>query len=407
MDRNEHLTVALTAGYCPEWMVWRIIRDVAACITREGGIAVSPYSVVRTEDGSFAFDSDAAKSPEALSAADIYLPPEKTLSEAGSVWSLAATVFRLVMGCDVMSGSGGSGQTASSPVPYMRMSMPQLSELVCRCLDHNPAHRPQASEILKVAEERCTVFETMRESGSKRRTSTGGNDAKGRNGSASTWPEQMTALMAALILLFLPSVLSAQKSDDAELSFLIGTVSMLRISDGQARQHAYDLVKETLAADNQWTRMDELVDDCRGECRLTDRTMNWFRLNTILNSIEISRIGNDAVKGDFLNGEDPNFRYSLLEKSVRAQSSVRYRVKGREGVQTFVLVPYNQEAAMFLTLRLIKDNEIVAEGHLEDDGNIYMKFVGELHPDETITIEVRNSGVANCAMVLINHNTRK
>lgn len=78
--------------------------------------------------------------------------PEGSVDVRSDVWSLAASVFLLVLGSEVFNGLGGRAQQAASPVPYLRKSMPELSDLLCRCLAFNPSERPSAGNLYKEAE---------------------------------------------------------------------------------------------------------------------------------------------------------------------------------------------------------------------------------------------------------------
>lgn len=94
-----------------------------------------------------------------------YLPPEGLEDGKSDVWSLAASVFALVLGSAVFNGLGGKAQQAASPVPYLRKSMPELSGLLCRCLAFLPSGRPSARELSEEAEsafKRCLEKKPIR-----------------------------------------------------------------------------------------------------------------------------------------------------------------------------------------------------------------------------------------------------
>lgn len=397
---NDELAVVDLSGCCPEWMAWLIVRDVASFLIGNGCLQVSPYSVVRKNDGSFAVSTE-----QDAKSGHLYLPPEAEVSEAGCVWSLAATVFRLVMGCDVMSGAGGAAQKQDSPLPYMRASMPDLSELVRRSLSFNPSERPALSEIIEIATKKCDAIAEDSAVIPKCSAVHSQTGAAKTSMSDSSWPERMEAIILALCFFIYPCLSFSQEKPDDELVFLMETVSMLRTAEPGEKMDIYDKVSDKLKKDDKWTRMDELVDEGTGECRLTDRTVNWFRLNNILNTIEITRVGNDDIKGDFLNGENPNFRYSLLEKSVKNGSSVKYRIRGRSGKQVFVLMPFNPSDSGNISMSLYKGDSQISAGEMDSKGNLFMEYTGSLTPDEELVLVISNHGVKNIAMVLFNHNT--
>ena len=395
MEKNDGRLVADMIGYCLEATAWRIIRDLSIGLT-EGNIGyISPHTVVMGTNEHYQLVSATAYS-------EVYLPPEGCLSVEGCIWSLAATVFKLMMGCDVMAGLGGKGQKPDSPVPFMRSSMPELSRLVHHCLSFCPSQRPSPSDVVKVACERCAYWEKERRYGPKRKPQTA--SCRKQEATVSSWPEEMVALSLALLMFFIPLHSFSQQSNNLKLDTLVHVVASLRVTDASKRRDIYEEVKKKLAANLQWTRMDELIDENGGECRPTDRSLQWFRLNTILNNVEMNRTGDDRIKGDFLNGEDPRYRYSLLEKSVKAGATVKYFVKGRVGIQHFVVMPFAPENQS-LEFRLSKKDGNQVIGQKKADGNIYLTYSGNLHPEEVLTLEITNSGRVNVAIVILNDNT--
>lgn len=75
----------------------------------------------------------------------------KCYTAACDIWSLGATLFYLFMGCHVFNGLGGVAQHENSPLPYMRKTLPELSELVQQCLAYKPEQRPDAQFIHKLS----------------------------------------------------------------------------------------------------------------------------------------------------------------------------------------------------------------------------------------------------------------
>jgi serine/threonine protein kinase len=81
-----------------------------------------------------------------------FVAPEGPMDESSDVWSLGATVFTLVLGNPVFNGLGGKAQQPDSPVPYLRKAMPELSDLLCRCLAFDPKARPSPALLSEEAE---------------------------------------------------------------------------------------------------------------------------------------------------------------------------------------------------------------------------------------------------------------
>lgn len=194
--------------------------------------------------------------------------------------------------------------------------------------------------------------------------------------------------------------LSAQTNDE-EMQNLINIVNTLR---GAQDKEAWDNVKAALSNDKKWTIMDELSQSSN-ECRVTDRSVQWFSINRMLSQnmgYETSR-----ARGDFNSGEDPNFNYSLIERSVKANTSVSYEMRFRQGKQEFVVMPYDTEGVN-MTLEAYRGEELLATGKMASDGNIYLTIDADknVRSDDTLTIVVTNNSDKNMAFVIINHNSR-
>lgn len=210
----------------------------------------------------------------------------------------------------------------------------------------------------------------------------------------------MRRLLMFLSALFLGFNLIAQ-TEDEEMQNLIDIVGTLR---GTRDKTAWDNVKETLANDKQWTIMDELRQS-ENECRITDRTVQWFSINRMLS--QNMGYENSRARGDFNSGEDPNFNYSLIERSVKAGAAVSYELKFRQGKQEFVVMPYETEGVN-MTIEAYRGDELLATGKTASDGNIYLVIDADknIKSDDVMRIVVTNNGDKNMAFVIINHNTR-
>lgn len=109
-----------------------LLTDFGACTK----VSDKPVGDTATDASSYRFDAPELNTHRSV---------------ASDIWSFGATVFYLFMGCHVFNGLGGRAQHRESPVPYMRKSMPELSLLVQRCLDYDPAKRPAESEVIGIA----------------------------------------------------------------------------------------------------------------------------------------------------------------------------------------------------------------------------------------------------------------
>ena len=213
-------------------------------------------------------------------------------------------------------------------------------------------------------------------------------------------------LMTALFLTV------AVQGQNKELDKLVQAVASLRQPDAAKQKAAYQTVSKTLEGDKEWTPMDELVADVKlNECRPTDKTVSWFRLNTMLNTIMQKRQGLNTSRGDFLNGEDPNFNFSLIEKSVKPQKSVSYTMKGRQGTQEFVVMPFDISGTASLNVDIYRQvngkwSKMTSDKQLRN-GNIYLTLKEKVTKETQLKLQIDNKGTAGMAVVIINHNTRK
>lgn len=206
-----------------------------------------------------------------------------------------------------------------------------------------------------------------------------------------------------LLFLFIHCV-SAQSINDKELQSLIGVVKMLRASD----EAAFNKATQILVADTKWTSMSELGVKQKTECLPIDKVPG-FKLNRILSKAEGNR-KYVYTHGDMLNGEDERYNYSLYERSVKFGREVTYRLKGREGAQVFVLVPFMGEASQLSGYITLDDGQqIMFEVEENVDKGILVACCESsiLTRDKSFSITVKNGSQENQSFVIINHNTRK
>lgn len=210
------------------------------------------------------------------------------------------------------------------------------------------------------------------------------------------------SLFFGILLLFVHCV-SAQSINDKELQSLIGVVKMLRVSD----EPTFNKATRILVADTKWTSMSELGIKQKSECFPVDKVPG-FKLNRILSKAEGSR-KYVYTHGDMLNGEDERYNYSLYERSVKAGQEVTYKMKGREGAQVFVLVPFMEEASQLSGYITLDDGrQIMFETEKQDKGILVAYCESSmLTRDKLFSVTVKNGSLLNQSFVIINHNTRK
>ena len=207
--------------------------------------------------------------------------------------------------------------------------------------------------------------------------------------------------MKKAFLLFIIGILIfeqafAQTKADPELQKLTKTIATLRYSNERTWKEAL----KTFAQDSLWTTLDEIARDDNESWLLGDKQ---FKLNPILN--QCSGHDRKMVRGDFLNGNDPHYNYSLTERSIKKMCSVSYKMSCREGRQTFVVMPYNPKTAQ-LEVKSYLNDKLVGETSI-DNGNIVLSINANVIKSDIIRIVITNLSNEDMPVVIINHNTRK
>lgn len=190
---EETLHASDLAGHCNELTAWRILRDVSATLLTNASLPVSPYLMEIDDDGAFSI----AQTSEPVDVGGFAAPEQAkgAHTEASAVWSLAASLFYIVMGCQVMNGKGGVAQHESSKLPYMRSALPLLSETVQQCLQFHPELRPSMREINELAERQFNLCNENIKKGPKIQEKKSQQDASGNTSGMDLdfWPEVMQA----------------------------------------------------------------------------------------------------------------------------------------------------------------------------------------------------------------------
>ena len=188
---------------------------------------------------------------------------------------------------------------------------------------------------------------------------------------------------------------------DKGLRAFVDAVVLLRQSSSSNGKSA----KVLLTKDKSWTLMDELKDENNSECWLSKK-MKRFNLVPILTQVLAERYGKNISRGDFLNGEDPRFNYSLIEKGIKAKKKVKYTFQGRVGKQDFVIIPCDPTS--ILAVKFSKgSSSLKAIQQKDKEGCIYLHIDAKLKSTDKITLEIENKSNNNVAIAILNHNTRK
>ena len=203
-------------------------------------------------------------------------------------------------------------------------------------------------------------------------------------------------LLLLLVNLVLIGQIFAQKATDQELQHLMSVVSTLRQSD----ESNWNKALSSFQNDSLWTIMDEAVRD-DNECWLVGKMQ--FKLNAILT--KGSNYDKKRVSGEFLNGNDPNFNYSLTERGIKKGCSVSYELSYREGRQTFVVMPFEKHAK--ITVEAFLNGKTIGESATDADGNIILSINAKVNKSDKLMLKITNNSNSDMPVVIINHNSRK
>lgn len=204
-----------------------------------------------------------------------------------------------------------------------------------------------------------------------------------------------------LLLIALVTVIGQMtaQTDSPELNKLIDIVHLLRSQNKDDYMKAYELLDKN----PMWTPMNELGNVQDMECTPADKVKR-FKLNRLLTKAEGNR-KYVTSHGDFLNGEDKNYNYSLYERALRTNATAHFKIKGREGKQIFVVVPF-EGIKSELSIRMIC-NDVPFDVQNRTDGLIVLISKEAVRINDYIEIEITNHGSIDESYVILNHNSRK
>jgi serine/threonine protein kinase len=160
------------AGYISLTHVWKLLYDISSALSvihlsGYGHFNIKPSNILWNGDmfilSDFSCcqkinDKKSGTSPSCNDDKSSYRfdAPELFDGERvveSDIWSLGATVFYLYMGCHVFNGLGGRSQKRESPLPYMRRTLPELSNLISQCLSYDCSQRPTVDDVVRIAKE--------------------------------------------------------------------------------------------------------------------------------------------------------------------------------------------------------------------------------------------------------------
>lgn len=186
-------------------------------------------------------------------------------------------------------------------------------------------------------------------------------------------------------------------AQDAELNNLTDIVKSLQ-SGGEK---AYNAAIQKLAADKNWTPMDEVGFDRNVECKASERVPG-FKLNSVLTNAENKERYQTSI-GNHINGADSRFNYSLFEKTLKPGKTASFTLPERWGEQTIIILPYQGAKAKISAAASSGPNTFTASSM--GDGGI--KLSGTAIKGRSLSLKVTNGSDDNISYVILNYNSRK
>ncbi len=371
------VTLKDIGGYVTERNVWRLLLELS-----DGG---GKYGL------------------ETLEAGDILVGNEGfAVKRAGdafrghdAVWNVGALAFYALMGVEVPEGVKPGPRTEAVAVPRISSAHAghEMASLIHQCLDCRRENRPSMDEVnqkAKIALEKETLPARKLVSDSGR--------SYGES-LVSFWPEEMVCILLIFISFLFPGTISAQDNPAVvtdKMNALVKRCMALRLPDYAEK------VSNEFDYDIEWTLLDEIEIDRDGECTINDH-VEMFGLNDICNRVLKYRDGVVNAGGRFVNGQDPRYKYSLIEVTAKAGAVISYEIRRREGTQTFAVVPYDKDAEF--EVRLEQDGRAIADP-IVMEGVHYMTASKKMTPEDEFSISISNKSGKNASFVIINHNAR-
>lgn len=395
------ITIRQIAGYTTENIVWNMLLQLSEYGKNENMQEVSADDII-VEKSKFQIRPFTKKDHEPtcpFAAPETFQATAQSLTPQSNVWTLGALAFYALTGMPIFEGKGGYTQLPETVIPTISSACASdnLSTLIRQCLSYSPAERPSIEEIARTSQAAINAPRTPRprlvsQSGRKYATSL-----------VKFWPEEMVPLIIIGMWTLLSIPLFAQNSSfnrtdiPNEMAKLVMYCADLRNTANTAK------IKKALAKDLNWTMMDELTIDKKGECTTKD-PVDMFGLNDIGFSILKRNGGVVNAGGRFRDGRDPRYKYSFIEVTVKKGSTVNYTLDHREGMQVFAVVPFDKTTSFTAS---ISQAESIAKGEtFTEDGVCYIQLKKGLKSTDKFKLSIQNKSKRNAAFVIINYNSR-
>ena len=373
------ITISEIAGYMTEKSVWRLILFLSKEWQK------SPALSNKVDGNTIGVADDEFVN---LATATPCQADEPT-----AVWTLGAWAFYGLMGVPVLDGNGQKNQTATTEIPHISDThgSKTLDDIIHRSLSYDATKRPTMQDIHVIAEQqlKTKVLPKRRLANSKGKSY--------KKSLVSFWPEEMVSLLILMLMLLMPHESHAQGDIPKEMATIVERCKLLRTSNNQAK------VSREFLYDTSWTLMDEIDIDKKGECTMKDK-VSTFGINEMGYRIAKRQGGVTNAGGRFRNGQDSRYNYSFIEVTVKKGMTVSYEITGRQGIQQFAVLPYQQGAAF--SVSVTQAGQSIASSQAKD-GVSFLKLKKKVTKNEVFRLSIKNNSGKNMAFVIVNYNPWK
>ena len=383
------------AGYVTEKAVWQLLQSLSI-YCRNGELCGVTASDIVVSDTVFSIDKHSVPSDQAagsFSAPELFQDTTNAKAEPSCVWTLGALAFYAITGIDVFEGKGGATQTQTTNVPRIGSAYAsgKLSALIRQCLSYSPSDRPSSEDIVRVAKE------AIEKPTSHRKRLASKNGRRYITSIVKFWPEEMVPMLIICMFLLSSLSVSAQNGIFDKTAIPNEMVNLVMRCIDLRSPSNMEKVRKAMNRDVNWTMMDELPIDKKGECTIK-QPVDMFGINDMGFGILKRHGGVTNSGGRFRDGRDPRYKYSFIEVTVRKDASVNYVIDGREGMQMFAIVPFDKGAKFVASIPNSKS--------FMDNGVCYIQPKQPLKKTDKFKLTIKNESGKNAAFVIINYNSR-
>ena len=383
------------AGYVTEKAVWQLLQSLSI-YCRNGELCGVTASDIVVSDTVFSIDKHSVPSDQAagsFSAPELFQDTTNAKAEPSCVWTLGALAFYAITGIDVFEGKGGATQTQTTNVPRIGSAYAsgKLSALIRQCLSYSPSDRPSSEDIVRVAKE------AIEKPTSHRKRLASKNGRRYITSIVKFWPEEMVPMLIICMFLLSSLSVSAQKGIFDKTAIPNEMVNLVMRCIDLRSPANMEKVRKAMSKDMNWTMMDELPVDRKGECTIK-QPVDMFGINDMGFGILKLHGGVTNSGGRFRDGRDPRYKYSFIEVTIRKDASVNYVIDGREGMQMFAIVPFDKGARFVASIPNSKS--------FMDSGVCYIQLKQPVKTADKFNLSIKNESGKNAAFVIINYNSR-